>query len=488
MKTKGLKGFLTILILLIVVVSATATIASATGSTTYKVTFTETGLPAGTKWYVNLSTGQSFSSTNNTVIFNEPNGSYGYGIASSNKNYAPSSYSGTFTVNNANVSVAITFNRVYVISVNENGLPSTITYYFNVTNAKYSAHVAGNFTFTLPNGTYNFTVVSTNKIYAPIPSAGTFTVNGKNMSIEITFKLITYKVTFTETGLPLGIKWYLNMSNEQSFIVSGNFTFSETNGTYSYTIASSNKDYAPSSYTGSFTVNGANVNVPITFKIITNKITFTESGLPTGTIWYVNLSNGQSFSSTTNTIAFNETNGTYTYKIIVNKIYAPSPYTGSFTVNGANVNIAITFKLITYKVTFIETGLPTGTKWYTNLSNGELASSNESLISFNIPNGTYNYTIFNTNNNYKPISLNGIFTVNGKNLTINLTFTKITNTTSSTTTGSSTTGGGFFNLPNSSISISDITIIFIVIVIVLLILASVYKENKENKKTKKRWR
>ncbi|MEM1756026.1 MAG: S8 family serine peptidase, partial [Thermoplasmata archaeon] len=72
-------------------------------------------------------------------------------------------------------------------------------------------------------------------------------------------------------------------------------------------------------------------------------ITFTESELPSGTTWYVNLSNGQSFSSTTNTITFNEPNGTYSYKVeTANKNYNPFPMNG--TLNPNNNNITIHFK------------------------------------------------------------------------------------------------------------------------------------------------
>jgi len=99
------------------------------------------------------------------------------------------------------------------------------------------------------------------------------------------------------------------------------------------------------------TVNGSNVNQGITFTLNGTKVftvTFTESGLPSGTIWYVNLSNGQSFSSTTNIITFNEPNGTYSYTISTkDKNYAPVSSSGTFTVNGANVNQAITFKAVT---------------------------------------------------------------------------------------------------------------------------------------------
>ncbi|MFP3257212.1 MAG: hypothetical protein RXO36_05390, partial [Candidatus Nanopusillus acidilobi] len=155
-------------------------------------------------------------------------------------------------------------------------------------------------------------------------------------------------------------------------------------------------------------------------------VAFTETGLPTGTLWYVNLSNGQSFSSTTNTITFSEPNGTYSYTIATaNKSYAPSSSSGSFTVNEADVNIAITFTLVTYPVAFTETGLPTGTLWYVNLSNGQSFSSTTNTITFPEPNGTYSYTIATVNKSYSPNPSSGSFTVNNTNVNINITFNKI---------------------------------------------------------------
>ncbi|MEM3489441.1 MAG: hypothetical protein QXO75_07300, partial [Nitrososphaerota archaeon] len=45
--------------------------------TEYSVTFTESGLPAGTSWSVTLN-GVTLSSSSNSIVFSEPNGSYSY--------------------------------------------------------------------------------------------------------------------------------------------------------------------------------------------------------------------------------------------------------------------------------------------------------------------------------------------------------------------------------------------------------------------------
>jgi YVTN family beta-propeller protein len=165
-----------------------------------------------------------------------------------------------------------------------------------------------------------------------------------------------YSVTFTESGLPTGTSWSLTLNGTTETSTTSIISFTEPNGTYSFSIASIN-GYSVSPSSGSITVNGSNVNQGITFTLNGTKVfvvTFTENGLPSGTIWYVNLSNGQSFSSTTNIITFNEPNGTYSYTISTkDKNYAPVISSGTFTVNGANVNQTITFKAVTTPTNYL---------------------------------------------------------------------------------------------------------------------------------------
>ena len=394
----------------------------------YNVTFLEKGLPAYTKWYVNLSNGQSFSSTTNTITFSEPNGTYSYTISTVNNNYAPSPSSGTFTVNGANVNVAITFTLVtYTIKFTESGLPLGTKWSVTLSGITKTSNTT-TIIFNEPNGSYTFSVGIVSG-YTASPSSGTIIINGNNVDQGITFTVNgtkVYTVTFTENGLPSGTKWYVNLINGKSYSGTGTtITFNEPNGTYSYTIATVNKDYSPSPSSGTFTVNGANVNVEIKFTLVIYKITFTESGLPLGTMWYVNLSNGQSFSSTVNTIIFNEPNGTYSYTIsTVNKDYSPSPSSGTFTVNGANVNIGITFNLVTYRITFTENGLPSGTSWSVILNN-IIKTSTNATITFYEPNGTYTYSIKGISG-YRANTYSGTINVNGNPVSNSITWTVIT--------------------------------------------------------------
>jgi parallel beta-helix repeat protein len=75
-------------------------------------------------------------------------------------------------------------------------------------------------------------------------------------------------------------------------------------------------------------------------------VTFTESGLPSGTSWNVTF-NGTTSSSSSSTITFTGVNnGTYSYTVGSAAGYTASPSTGSVTVNGADVNQQITFTII----------------------------------------------------------------------------------------------------------------------------------------------
>ncbi len=395
----------------------------------YNVTFTETGLPNGTTWYVNLTNSESSGVIiGSSYIFSLANGTYSYTIATTNHTYKSSQSSGSFTVNGKSINEPITFSKVtYSVTFTETGLPNGTTWYVNITNVIKSGTITGiSHTFSLANGTYVYTVSTDNTIYSASPSSGSFTVNGNNISESITFSKVTYSVTFTETGLPNGTTWYVNLTNSNSGPITGSsYNLYLTNGTYTYTISTDNAIYSPS-YNNIFIVKGAPVSESITFSKVTYSVTFTETGLPTATIWYVNLTNGQSFNSSTSAITFNETNGTYSYTIATtNHTYKSSQSSGSFTVNGKSINEPITFSKITvtYSVTFTETGLPTATIWYVNLTNGESFKSINSTITFNEPNGTYLYTVLSADN-YSATPPSGNFTINGNVFNLNITYHK----------------------------------------------------------------
>ncbi|MHB1648511.1 MAG: hypothetical protein ACYCR8_07230, partial [Cuniculiplasma sp.] len=278
------------------------------------------------------------------------------------------------------------------------------------------------YSFSLTNGSYTYTLSTSDKIYSPSPSSGSFTVNGASVSNSVKFSFVNYTATFIESSLPSGTAWYVNLSNgmKSGAITGTSYSFSLTNGTYSYNISTAEKIYTPSPASRSFTVNGGSVSNTVPFSAVDYTVTFTESGLPSGTVWYVNLSNGMNSGAITGTsYSFNLTNGSYSYNIATtNKTYHANA--DSFTVIGKGTPETISFSKFIYTVTFTVSGLPNGTHW-SILFNGATSSSNGTSITFRLANGTYSYTISSISG-YSTSSSSGSITLNGANIGKNIKF------------------------------------------------------------------
>jgi len=316
-------------------------------SSGYCVTFVESGLPSGTTWYVNLTNGmKSGPIKGSSYTFSLTNGSYRYAVATLNHTYRPETSLGKFTVSGSSLSESVTFTKaIYFAKFSQSGLPSG-RWYVNITGMPSAYNPASEpIVIGLTNGTYFYSVSTTNSEY--ISSGGNFTIDGKNITINVKFSIVRYAVTFTESGLPSG-RWYVNLTEsngthyDSGSITGSSYTIQLSNGTYSYTIATMDKTYSPSPSLGTITVSGSSLSESVVFSKVTYTVTFTESGLPSGTTWSVTF-NGTTESSTTDTITFSVPNGTYSYSIGSVSGYTISQLTGSVTINGDNAPLNITF-------------------------------------------------------------------------------------------------------------------------------------------------
>ena len=292
--------------------------------------------------------------------------------------------------------LTIDIEKVYTVSFTESGLTSGLWYLnLSTTGETYSAPYTKTYiTFDEPNSTYYFTISATNGEKASV-SSDYFVVSGYAVSISLTFAPVQYNITFVESGLPSGTYWSVAVNNTQKGIVGNSITFSEPNGTYYYSLGVV-PGYLPSLTNGHVTVRGSNPT-PITVNFTSKMylVSFSETGLPAGTYWYINIS-GQ------NTLRINSMgtdtslqNGTYNYSIASgNNSYKPFPSSGQIIVNGASITRSVVFSLVSYNVTFIETGLKPGTGWAVSL-NGNLITESTDQINFNEPNGTYKYMVEN---------------------------------------------------------------------------------------------
>jgi YVTN family beta-propeller protein len=232
--------------------------------------------------------------------------------------------------------------------------------------------------------------------YVATPAAGVLNAGDPYhgpypVTVNVTFSQShgVYPVTFRETGLPKGTTWSVELSGTWNRTNSTTNQFLMPNGTYEFAIAQTTL-YVPSPVNGSVTVAGAPVNVSIAFTSPpTYLVSFTESGLKSGTDWDVKLGGG-TYSSRSTTIGFHLRNGTYAF-VASAPGYVTHNSPGNLAVNGSGVSRTIHFTAAPYWVDFQESGLPVGTQW-TVTCNG-LTESGVSLIAFPEPNGTFPFSV-----------------------------------------------------------------------------------------------
>ncbi|MGD0588856.1 MAG: YncE family protein [Thermoplasmata archaeon] len=164
-------------------------------------------------------------------------------------------------------------------------------------------------------------------------------------------------------------------------------------------------------------------NVSLLFPLHT--VSFVETGLTPRTPWSVHLNN-VSLSSNTTSVPFTGADGPYQYSVKSIRNYTVSPQVGTFTMNGTNVTVDITYVPVAFSATFNETGLPSGTSWSVTLNNSTESSPTQTLA-FTLKNGTYNYTV-NPPSGYTVVPTNDSIKILGANRTISLVFTAIPKT------------------------------------------------------------
>lgn len=406
---------------------------STKGCYAYPVDFSETGLASGTSWSVTVGTGIATSTTAQDTLY-EGNGSYTYTVGAV-PGYIASPPSGSFTVVGASVSVAIAFIPLassgnYTIYFNETGLFAGTTWGVNLSGT-ISQYPSTSIPFSVGNGTYAYTILPPTN-YTATPPSGGITVKGSNVAVKITFTRVVarlYSAWFNETGLAVGTSWAVVVQGVNHSGSTSSILFNEINGTYSFTVPAVT-GYTASPAAGTITVVGLAITTPVVFTPVASPgkyfLNFTETGLPGGTSWSMTVQ-GTLKSGTSTVIAFVEANNSYTYVVGTVSGYKSTPTSGTQTINGANVNVPITFtpgKIAgSYYVNFTESGLATGTSWTVTLG-GTPHTSTTSVVSFTMPNGTSAYSV-GTVTGFVAYPSSGSASVNGAPTTIPIQFSPV---------------------------------------------------------------
>jgi hypothetical protein len=334
-------------------------------ATTYPVTFSETGLPTGSTWGVafgNQST--QYSSGSSLEVTSVPNGTYPYTV------FPPTGYTAdptnsNVTVDGAAVSVTVPFNETgptFAVSFPETGLPNGTAWNVTIAGSLYPTN-SDTVTASLPNGSYPFSVGAvpttlsggTPSTYVPSPANGSFTVQGRALTIDIAFALgsAEYAVSVDETGLAAGTSWSAGLSGTSHSSTTSQIDFSVANGTYTLqvpAVTGYNVSYDPT-----VEVAGAPVLVAVNFTAIRNAtyaVSFLETGLGTGAAWGVTATNsgtGQvtSADGTTAEITLRLPDGGYTLSANVPNGYRVVLTPSSITVDGASpATISVTYSTV----------------------------------------------------------------------------------------------------------------------------------------------
>ncbi|MGB6501363.1 MAG: PQQ-binding-like beta-propeller repeat protein [Thermoplasmata archaeon] len=153
-----------------------------------------------------------------------------------------------------------------------------------------------------------------------------------------------YSVTFTEKGLPLGTRWSVTAGVTTVAATTASLAFHEPNGTVGYAANPSVPYLAQKNATGAVLVAGLAIALSISYNF-TALVTFSESGLPSGTGWAVGVlpSVGPAQANRSNgaTITFREPNATFRWSAMPPDDYSASPSNGSFRARGTAIVVSV---------------------------------------------------------------------------------------------------------------------------------------------------
>lgn len=305
---------------------------------TYPVNFSQTGLPAGTRWSIAIE-GANYSSTNTSFEVPEPNGSYTY-VVDPVAGYVSNRSGGTVDVRGEIERVAVSFTALaYSVAFDESGLPNGTSWTVTLGGQRQTASVA-EILFTEGPGSYSYSVQPVPG-YDAVPS-GSLDASA-SVHVPVPFTPFDYAVAFGENGLPQGFLWNVTVAGATWSSSSASLNVSLANGTHPYRIEPI-PGYS-TTWVGLVDVRGASAAVPVAFVRVVYAVGFTASGLPNGTIWSVTLGSSTQ-NSTGPSIVFREPNGSYPYAVGDVDGYQPVAG-GSVSVQGsAPLGVDLEFQVV----------------------------------------------------------------------------------------------------------------------------------------------
>jgi hypothetical protein len=307
----------------------------------YTIEFTQTGLPAGNFWYVDLYNfttdeylGYTESSTTTSNYTGLLPGVYSWYAGNDGEWWAANPYTGTLTVT-LNGTYAIHYVPVYTLTVDQTGLLTGTLWTMIVYNANYTdtdSSTGTSLVIEVYPGTYHWATIAGG--YLANPDAGSVTV-GANSTLDVRFATPA-TLMFTETGLTSGAAWTVSLvqggvwTNETSTAAS--ITFAAIVGAYNYSVAATG--YTPSPATGTGVLPGS---TPVA-------VTFTAGAPQTGSLSLTVTTSGA--SATLNggsvTLPYSHAEAPGIYAIVVSAPGYVTYYNNVSVTSGQTTTVAVT--------------------------------------------------------------------------------------------------------------------------------------------------
>ncbi|HTT45134.1 MAG TPA: hypothetical protein VMH38_03850 [Thermoplasmata archaeon] len=214
-----------------------------------------------------------------------------------------------------------------------------------------SGSKAGNVSFLVPNGTYQYLVEgSAGFRVLKLAPFGNLTVGGADRSMAIDLgKGSTPTLKLSAKGLPKGVPWCLTIG-WTSCTSNRTLTIRNlTSGAYPYTLSAPDGFLLKASDAGSsiglsgtLDLLARSAHLQLGFQSVTDAVTFNETGLPTGAKWCLDVVHAKKVCSTKPELVLAEPNGSLLYSwTTTEKGYEGG--SGALEVEGAALNRSLLF-------------------------------------------------------------------------------------------------------------------------------------------------
>jgi hypothetical protein len=317
----------------------------------YFLEFNQVGLPAGVPWGVTLNGSEQLANAS-AVVLEIPNGTYYYEINAPG-GYSASPTAGTLAITGAATSTEVRFSQralpvfttQFNISVGQ-AAGVSLEVYVNLTGGfQFSSVNGSDISLALPNGTYQFTVATDLKHWFPTPYGGTIDLAGHSLWRSISINPYYYQQGFLIEGLPATDNFSVIIVTpgggfgEATGMGSEEFNNSAWNGTYTFSVVPV-PGYRASPSQGSVVMDGANTTTVIQYTTESTRlsnVTFVETGLVLGVNWSVTILGTTEWSDGTNSVAFVDPNGSYSFVVRSLVGFSASPSSGTISIMGQNL-------------------------------------------------------------------------------------------------------------------------------------------------------